>query len=401
MPVVSYALPVLCAVGIVKYKKYPPSNIFVRALRKIALKKALKLLIQVQPDTGGYLEAAPLTAFVIHSLALSGFKDSVIVKKGLHFILKGQRSDGSWPVDSNLSVWVTCLAVQALLHTSLYNKKRFEKTARWLMNQQIKVYTPYTSAEAGGWSWTHLHGGVPDGDDTANALLTLKSLGIKNSEDTIKNGVNWLIKLQNRDGGWPTFCKGFGKLLFDRSCADVTAHAILALRKCNISMNHPCIEKGIKWLIANQQSDGSWEPLWFGNQYSRSKKNFTYATFKALKALVMCGKKNSEATKKGVEWLVANQNSDGGWGSEKGVASSAEETAFALIALMAFDDKYSSVHSSVQKGIKWLVEHQRFDGSWNAAPIGLYFAKLWYYEKLYPVVFPLIALGNYSKLRAQ
>ena len=42
------------------------------------------------------------------------------------------------------------------------------------------------------------------------------------------NGIRWLLDLQNRDGGIPTFCRGWGALPFDRSATDLTAHALRA-----------------------------------------------------------------------------------------------------------------------------------------------------------------------------
>src|SRR5204862_7200645 len=92
---------------------------------------------------------------------------------------------------------------------------------------------PYTNSAPGGWAWTNLPGGVPDADDTAGALLALKSLAVRNAEGTqaAVAGVKWLLDLQNRDGGIPTFCRGWGKLPFDRSGSDLTAHALRALSR--------------------------------------------------------------------------------------------------------------------------------------------------------------------------
>jgi hypothetical protein len=42
------------------------------------------------------------------------------------------------------------------------------------------------------------------------------------------SGLQWLMNLQNSDGGLPTFCRGWGALPFDRSSADITAHGIQA-----------------------------------------------------------------------------------------------------------------------------------------------------------------------------
>src|SRR5205823_3333031 len=88
----------------------------------------------------------------------------------------------------------------------------------------------YTNSPPGGWAWTDLPGGVPDADDTAGALLALRHLGAmdEGTREAAIAGIAWLLDLQNRDGGLPTFCRGWGTLPFDRSGADLTAHALRA-----------------------------------------------------------------------------------------------------------------------------------------------------------------------------
>ena len=130
----------------------------------------------------------------------------------------------------------------------------------WLLGQQYREVHPYTNADPGGWAWTDLSGGVPDADDTPGAVLALLELaslatnpkrergsgsmpslalrvGMTGSRGqatdrthgALEQAVAWLLELQNSDGGWPTFCRGWGALPFDRSAADLTAHAIRAL----------------------------------------------------------------------------------------------------------------------------------------------------------------------------
>jgi squalene-hopene/tetraprenyl-beta-curcumene cyclase len=98
---------------------------------------------------------------------------------------------------------------------------------------------------------------------------------------------------------------------------------------------------------------------------------------------------------RGVDWLVNNQNDDGGWGAEKGIPSSVEETAVAIVALL-HSSTTKNVTESVRNGIKWLIKHQHSDGTWRYAPIGLYFSRLWYYNTLYPTIWGLRAISMYN-----
>jgi squalene-hopene/tetraprenyl-beta-curcumene cyclase len=48
----------------------------------------------------------------------------------------------------------------------------------------------------------------------------------------------------------------------------------------------------------------------------------------------------------------------------------------------------------VNKGAAWLVDQLERGGLSHPTPIGFYFAKLWYFEKLYPIIFTVSALGR-------
>ena len=165
------------------------------------------------------------------SLASSDLANHPVTQKGVEFLTTSVRKDGSWPIDTNLSTWVTTLAVNALGPDAFSLEER-DYLKHWLLDQQHTVVHPYTKSAPGGWAWTDRSGGVPDGDDTSGALLALAVLG---DDPEIQNaataGVKWLIDLQNTDGGIPTFCRGWGKLPFDRSSPDITAHALRAWQR--------------------------------------------------------------------------------------------------------------------------------------------------------------------------
>lgn len=468
LPVVSYALPALIAIGQARHHHLPTRNPLTRLLRDGARAKTLRVLERIQPPGGGFLEATPLTSFVTMSLAGSGNADHPVARRGVEFLLKSMRADSSWPIDTNLATWVTTLAVNAL-GPSIHEVMSAEERGRildWLLGQQYRTVHPYTNAAPGGWAWTDLPGGVPDADDTAGALLALKNLSSSRrkeapaSQSAIGNrqsamgeslltsaatgevdprvreaaiaGVKWLLDLQNRDGGIPTFCRGWTNLPFDRSSPDITAHALRAWLAWLPTMSDAIAHRTRKaaalaeyYLRTTRNPDGSWHPLWFGNQRLAAETNPVYGTAKVIRTL--CQQVDwrlsafrrdiekqkqlhptellkklaptfrvAEHTKSGLSWLAAWAQS----GAKAEQALSNEEVALALESLAAAGpiDEVPNWCHSVEIGLDWLLCRVE-DGTWTQpAPIGFYFAKLWYYERLYPMVFTVAALEAVARL---
>lgn len=487
MPVVSYAIPALVAIGQARFHFAPPKNPLLRWLRSRTRQRTLEVLRTMQPDSGGYLEAVPLTSFVLMNLAATGNGHLAVSRNCLRFILQSRLADGSWPIDTNLATWVTSLSLAALSRRrgrltvtsgDDWSANRLEgskpnflqtagrslpemgseaarsgavpsdfldqpavpaKTVRWLLACQHTGRHPFTGANPGGWGWTDLSGAVPDADDTPAALISLSYLHIDEPElQRLRNqvlvavgrGLNWLYRLQNRDGGWPTFCRGWGKLPFDRSGTDLTAHVLRAFQAWlprwnelgkagggplpSESQLRRAVRRGLRYLSRQQASDGSWLPLWFGNQDRPDEDNPVYGTGKVLLAYAALGLSGSPEARAGNDYLRANQNKDGGWGGGRSIAycvnsenwgeldpnlrkvsenrSTIEETCVALegLLLCGGDPARDAI---IMRGLEWLanaIEQSHWCRPW---PIGFYFAKLWYYERLYPTIFSLAALG--------
>ena len=408
LPVVSYALPALIAIGQVRHHFAPSRNPIIRLMRQAAVSPTLRRLQILQPESGGYLEATPLTSFVTMSLAAMGQCDHPVARRGIDFLKASVRPDGSWPIDTNLATWVTTLSTNALLPESLSPTQSCSITD-FLLKQQHRILHRYTNAAPGGWAWTDLSGGVPDADDTPGAMLALLKLGGDHPElpGALAAAVKWLLDLQNRDGGWPTFCRGWGALPFDRSAADLTAHALRALsawrsasesadpvsRQSNSVLIHRidrATTAGFAYLARTQRSDGTWLPLWFGNQFTADEENPVYGVSRVLAAYRDSGRLETKEPQIALDWLASVQNADGGWGGGKNSPSSTEETALAVESLLAV-----TKHAEVcRRGIDWLLERVEAGTFGHPAPIGLYFAKLWYFERLYPIIFAASALGR-------
>ena len=401
LPVVSYALPALIAIGQVIHHHAPTWNPLTRLLRALTKKKTLRVLEAIQPVNGGFLEATPLTSFVTMSLAAMGLREHVVARKGVEFLAASQRTDGSWAIDTNLATWTTTLAIKALPPRTLSPEQRLT-LREWLLGQQWRAEHPYTHAAPGGWAWTDLPGGVPDADDTPGALLALTRLGAVDEITQAAGcaGVRWLLGLQNSDGGIPTFCRGWGALPFDRSSPDLTAHTLRAWnawRTLVAADDRPRLARAtaraLTFLKKTQRADGSWVPLWFGNEHAPDDENPLYGTAMVVSALREVAEADEPGAaalaRRGAEWIACAQNDDGGWGGVRGVVSSTEETALAVEALAGTEHV-----GAFQRGVEWLVSRVE-SGAWREpSPIGFYFAKLWYHEKLYPLVWTTAALAK-------
>lgn len=435
LPVVSYALPALIAIGQAQHHHHPAASRAARAVRDAARARTLRTLESIQPASGGFLEAAPLTSFVTMALAGSGLAGHPVARQGVAFLVDSVRPDGSWPIDTNLATWLTTLSINALGGAAFTPEER-RYLRRWLLDQQYRVVHPYTRSAPGGWAWTDLSGGVPDGDDTPGALLALAELaaaddgarragtggnvggetapaaqgataasaepGRPGTERRATSstahavhgagrmrrhsrhglpahdaellaaataGVGWLIDLQNDDGGVPTFCRGWGRLPFDRSSPDLTAHALRAWhawRTVDPRVDR-AMERAVAYLVSHQRPDGSWIPLWFGNPWTPDQTNPVYGTARVLECRDLLP---AEARLRGEAFLRSKQHEDGSFGT-------IEETALAVAA------------TGDPRGRQWLLTRDAV----APAPIGLYFAKLWYFEKLYPLIFTVAALA--------
>ena len=310
LPVVSYAIPALVAIGQARFIHCGPSFPVTRLVRRAAIAPSLRVLERMQPDSGGYLEAVPLTSFVAMSLAATGRLEHRVTQEALRFLRASVRPDGSWPIDTNLATWTTSLAMNALSADPDVSADVADLS--WFLDCQHRVRHPFTGADPGGWGWTDLSGAVPDADDTAGALLAcarwpgaagLPAAVGRRVASAAQAGVQWLLDLQNRDGGWPTFCRGWGKLPFDRSGADLTAHAMRALhawraRAAAAHCRAPCGAVGSIWKNTSDP-DGSWVPLWFGNQDHPQEENPVFGTARVLLAYHELGRHETAAAQTG------------------------------------------------------------------------------------------------------
>ena len=397
--VVSYAIPALIAVGIMRYKKGKKG--LDSPIREVFIGRSLKVLLKLQPTNGGFLEAAPLTSFVAMCMTGAGYREHAVTQRSADFLTNTVREDGSWPIDTNLSNWVTSLSVRAL-GDDIEDKLIL---ADCIKQNAFTSRHPFTGAKEGGWGWTNLPGAVPDSDDTSGSLVALHLLLNGSYCPEVEKGIEWLLALQNRDGGMPTFCKGWGKLPFDQSCADISAHALLAMHlwmdKLPEKLQHRCrksVQEMLKWMQKNQAEDGSWTPLWFGDQHAKDERSPVYGTAMAVEYLATSDEPLAhEMRQKGLRYILSVQNADGGWGGAKDVLSMVTLTSRALSAIASYPITETE-RVAIDRAFEYLRRKYEAGELFQAEPIGLYFARLWYSEKLYNVTFALNALKKFQKV---
>lgn len=316
-------------------------------------------------------------------------------------------------------VWDTAIAAYALGESKAAPKEALRRTADWLLTKEVRrkgdwsVKRPNT--EPSGWYFEFANEFYPDIDDTAMVLLTLNQSRASQpleQKACMARAVRWLLDMQGRDGGWAAFdVDNTWELLshvpfadhnamLDPTCPDITGRVLEALCTLGLDQQHPAARRAVRYLVDSQEQDGSW--------FGRWGVNFIYGTFLALRGLRAAGESDREAhILRAGEWLRSIQNADGGWGELCDSyahhvyvpgPSSPSQTAWAILGLVASGDDYSS---SVQKGIEYLIETQKRDGTWDEArATGTGFPRVFFLSyHLYRNSFPLLALSTYLQTR--
>ena len=306
-------------------------------------------------------------------------------------------------------VWDTALAVVALLAAGVpADHEPMQRAGRWLLAEEVTVRGDWAirlpDLPAGGWAFEFQNDVYPDVDDTAVVALALHGLGI--GDDAVRRGLDWTVGMQSRSGGWGAFdvdneahwlyrlpIVDFGKVT-DEPSADVTAHALEVLAAAG--GYDGAVERGLEWLLREQEDDGSW--------FGRWGVNHIYGTGAALPALEACGVPPSHpAVRRAVEWLDSVQQPSGGFGEDilsyadpawrgRGAATPSQ-TAWALMAYVAAGD---TTRLSSRRAAEYLCRIQRPDGDWDEQHFtgtGFPLDFMIRYH-LYRLTFPLLALGR-------
>jgi len=313
-------------------------------------------------------------------------------------------------------VWDTCIAMVSLEEAGLpANHPALVKAADWMLSKQVLGAGDWQfknkDAEPGGWAFEFRNDFFPDVDDTAFVLMALQRVqhpDQQRMETAVRLGIQWLLSMQNKDGGWGAFDRDNDRQLLcnipfadhnamiDPSTADVTARVVECLGRFGWPAEHPAIQRGVKFLLKDQCEDGSW--------FGRWGVNYVYGTSGALRALETVSLTAKEFCQRAVSWLRAVQKADGSFGESlwsytdpatKGQGNStASQTAWGLIGLLA---GAQSNDPAIQKAVAYLVHQQNTDGSWSESDFtGTGFPGVFYLKyHLYRNSFPLYALARF------
>ena len=407
-------------------------------VRRLALRKAERWIVERQEADGSWGGIQPPWVYSILALHLRGYPmDHPVLARALAGFdtFEVREGDMRWLECCQSPVWDTALAVVALGDAGVApDHPAMLRAGEWLLDEEVRVTGDWSvrrpDLPPGGWAFEFENDNYPDIDDTAEVALALtKVASEKSSTDAaLLRAIVWTEGMQSSDGGYAAFdvdntrklCEhlpfcDFGEVI-DPPSADVTAHAIEML--CHLrdrfgdaedtedaadtAPNEAALDRAVRWLLQNQEADGSW--------FGRWGSNYIYGTGAAVPALIAAGiDPEDRCIQRATAWLCAMQNPDGGWGEDmrsytdlsqkaKGV-STASQTAWALLALIAAGN-FSEV---TVRGVAWLSDTQREDGTWDEpwfTGTGFPGDFLINYH-LYRDVFPVTALGRYVTATAE
>jgi squalene-hopene/tetraprenyl-beta-curcumene cyclase len=390
-----------------------------KPLRQRALREAKSWLLEHVERTEGLAAIYPAMMNSIFALiALGHGPDDPLtareIREFARFEIEEEDTIRLQPCVS--PVWDTCIAMVALEEAGVpADHPALVKSAEWILSKQVLGAGDWQvknkDAAPGGWVFEFRNDFYPDVDDTAFVLMALQRVKFPDParmEAAVRRGIQWLLSMQNRDGGWAAFDrdnnKGFlcnipfadHNAMLDPSTADVTARVLECLGRFGWSANHPAIQRAVQFLLKDQCEDGSW--------FGRWGVNYVYGTSGVLRSLETVSLTAREYCQRAVRWLRSVQKPDGSFGESlrsytepqtKGEGpSTASQTAWGLIGLLAGAD---AGDPAIQKAVSYLVDEQNADGSWSESEFtGTGFPCVFYLKyHLYRNSFPLYALARF------
>ena len=413
-------------------------RVHLRPLRKRALKRAEEWMLAHLENSDGLGAIYPAMLNAIVALRYLGYSpdDPQMIRAMDEFEKLGidhPNGEPNYPTPTFRMqpcfspVWDTAQVLSTLGDAGVARTDaRMVKAADWLLSKEIRYkgdwYHNVQVEDPSCWCFFYNNDHQPDVDDTGEVLLALNAVDNPRERyqyEVTQRAINWVFAMQCKNGGWASFDKDNTKKIFesipfadhnamiDPPSVDITGRILEMLASYGYTRRDVRVERAIQFILKEQEPDGAW--------FGRWGVNYLYGTFLVLRGLqAMEFDSNEPAVQQAAEWVRMVQNTDGGWGETCGTyddpalrgtgPSTPSQTAWAILGLLAASDTRSD---SVAKGIRWLIEHQHADGSWEElAPgrngesyyTGTGFPTVFYLGyHLYKQYFPLLALTTYRK----
>jgi squalene-hopene/tetraprenyl-beta-curcumene cyclase len=388
--------------------------------RARAIRQVEKWIVERQEPTGDWAGIIPGMLNSMLALHCLGYSiDHPVMRRGLEAMDRfGMEEPSTFHIQPCISpVWDTALSIIGLVDSGMpADAVPVRRAAEWLVSKQVLKYGDWSiknkHGKPGGWAFEFYNDNYPDVDDAAavvSALDRVKTANETRKRAAVTAGVEWVLSMQSKNGGWGAFDVdntreffnrlpyGDLKAMIDPPTADLTGRVLEMLGRTQYPVAPGVVTKAIRFLKKEQEAEGCW--------YGRWGVNYLYGTSLVLGGLRHIGQDMAEPwIQKGADWIRSVQNPDGGWGegcetytnpSLKGTGESTpSQTAWALTGLMDAGD-YDS--EGVRRGINFLVARQNLDGSWPEPQFtGTGFPRHFFINyHLYRNVFPVTALGRY------
>jgi len=413
-------------------------RVHIRPLRKMALKKAERWMLDHFERSDGLGAIYPAMLNAIVALFALGYTadDPQVIRAMDEFEKLGidkPNGEPDYPTPTFRMqpcfppVWDTAQVLSTFGEVGMpKDDPRLLKAADWLLSKEIRYQGDWSHnvkcPDASCWCFFFNNDHQPDVDDTGEVLLALRAVDNpreRYQHEVTQRAIAWVFAMQCKSGGWASFDKDNTKKIFesipfadhnamiDPPTVDITGRILEMLASYGYTRRDPRVEKAVQFILREQEPDGSW--------FGRWGVNYLYGTFLVLRGLQAMEYSYLEpAVQQAAEWIRMVQNADGGWGEtcgtyddpdQRGIGpSTPSQTAWALLGLLAANDTRSD---SVAKGIRWLIDKQHEDGSWDELAAGRNgesyytgtgFPRVFYLGyHLYKQYFPLLALTTYRK----